>query len=419
MTVSNFQEARQALNAFVPREWSMHQPYTLQRMIELMNYLDNPQNKLKIVHVAGTSGKTSTAYYIASLLNETGIRVGLTVSPHVTEINERLQIGVVPLKEKEYCSELSKFLDLLTKTGIKPTYFELLVAFAYWEFARQEVDYAVIEVGLGGLLDGTNVVDRKDKVCVITDIGLDHTRVLGSTLPAIAKQKAGIITNKNVVFVHGQDESVMEVIQIIVKQKAAKLFVVESAETINGIGSLPTFQQRNFILASKVVEYIVRRDSLHALQPQQIMHASQTLIPARMEIFYEGGKTIIIDGAHNAQKLGALAGAIKTQFPNKSVAALVSFVAGGEERLDGAIKELAGLTHKVIVTTFSGEQDTPKHSVDPAEVLAACKAQGISATLIENPVLALAALQAQDESILLVTGSFFLLNHIRPLMLKK
>src|SRR5690606_38872097 len=119
------------------------------------------------------------------LLAAAGQKVGMTVSPHVYEVNERVQINTKPLAETQFCRELSRFLNIIQSSGVRPTYFELLVAFAYWEFAEQGVDYAVIEVGLGGLLDGTNVVARDDKVCIITDIGFDHTSVLGKTLSAI------------------------------------------------------------------------------------------------------------------------------------------------------------------------------------------------------------------------------------------
>ena len=159
--------------------------YTLDVMKALMEHLGNPQNQLRVLHVAGTSGKTSTAYYCAALLKEAGKKVGLSVSPHVDTVNERLQINGQPMPEAEFCKVLSEFLDVVAESGIKPSYFELLVAMTYWEFARQKVDYAVIEVGLGGLRDGTNVIERADKVCLITDIGLDHTEILGHTLTKI------------------------------------------------------------------------------------------------------------------------------------------------------------------------------------------------------------------------------------------
>src|SRR5712691_3519862 len=157
----NFAEARVALHAYVSSRPS-ERTYTLERMMQLMAYLGHPQDTLKIMHVAGTSGKSATAYYAAALLMAAGKRVGLTVSPHAVEVNDRVQINLTPLPEQTFCQELSVFLGLVTKSGITPTYFELLIAFAYWEFVCQRVDYAVVEVGLGCMVDATNVITRRD-----------------------------------------------------------------------------------------------------------------------------------------------------------------------------------------------------------------------------------------------------------------
>jgi dihydrofolate synthase/folylpolyglutamate synthase len=171
LRIETFSEASKLLAKFIPPDRPTS--YTLDRMEQLMDYLGNPQNRLSVIHIAGTSGKTSTSYYIAALLHATGKTVGLSVSPHIDTIAERAQIDLRPLEESDYCEQLGIFLELIEKSGIQPSYFEVLVAFMYWLFDRRGVDYAVVEVGLGGLLDGTNVVDRSDKVCVITDIGFD------------------------------------------------------------------------------------------------------------------------------------------------------------------------------------------------------------------------------------------------------
>lgn len=147
--IKNFNQVQIELEKFIEvTQTGAKQYYDLSRIFPLMNFLDNPQNKLKIIHIAGTSGKTSTSYYVASLLHNAGYNVGLTVSPHVDTINERTQINMIPLPEKEYCSYLNEFLDIVDESDIKVSYFEVLVAFAYWVFAKQKVDYAVIEVGL-------------------------------------------------------------------------------------------------------------------------------------------------------------------------------------------------------------------------------------------------------------------------------
>src|SRR5688572_10716165 len=156
--MKTFLEANEVLRQFWPELLSRRDVYTTETMVELMDYLGNPQDKLKIIHVAGTSGKTSTCYYSAALLKAAGKKVGLTVSPHVDEINERVQIDLVPMPEEAFCRDMTEFLGLVKKSELEPSYFEVLLAFAYWEFVRHRVEYAVIEVGMGGLTDATNVV---------------------------------------------------------------------------------------------------------------------------------------------------------------------------------------------------------------------------------------------------------------------
>lgn len=120
---NNFKDIHLLLKQYLPPVRSSRGAYTLERMQELMDYLGNPQDSYSVIHVAGTSGKTSTCYYIASLLKQTGVRTGLTVSPHIDEINERVQIGLKPMSEKKFCHEFGIFIKLVEKSNLKPTYF--------------------------------------------------------------------------------------------------------------------------------------------------------------------------------------------------------------------------------------------------------------------------------------------------------
>jgi dihydrofolate synthase/folylpolyglutamate synthase len=414
-TITSFSEAQDALRQFYGAQPTG--AYTLDRMRELMEFLGNPQRSLHIIHVAGTSGKTSTAYYIASLLTAAGKKVGLTVSPHVDEINERVQIDGVPLAKKEFFAELSEFLELIEQSSITPSYFEFMIAFAFWEFARQKVDYAVIEVGLGGLLDGTNVTDEPDKVCVITDIGLDHTEILGDTLEKIATQKAGIIKKHNHAFMYRQVDEITEAVAHQVQSQAAKLHLVpDSSATIPAPG-LPGFQKRNLWLAGYVANYVLLRDGKNGLTEAQIEQASHTYIPARMEVVELNGKTLIIDGAHNAQKLETLFTSIKEQFPGKKAAALVGFIDGDAFRLHQALDVITKNVEHITITSFYGEKDYPKHSVPTDQVVVQCHEHGFNdIDVLETPAEAFQALLDRPEDILLVIGSFYLLNHIRPLI---
>jgi dihydrofolate synthase/folylpolyglutamate synthase len=412
--LKTFAEANKILSNFIPRKDSG--AYSTDRIKMFMDYLGNPQDKMKIIHVAGTSGKTSTCYYVASLLVTSGKKVGLTVSPHVNQVNDRLQIDVIPLAEAKFCRVLSEFLAIVDKSGFKLTYFEVLVALAYWEFERQKVDYAVIEVGLGGLLDGTNVVSRADKICVITDIGLDHITTLGDTLEKIAFQKAGIIQEGNVVFAYAQSAGINNVFAGGAEAKHAKLHLLEQQPLANDFLFLPLFQQRNFALAKVVANFAFKRDYGLDISSDQQLQAAGVLIPARMEIFTSGDKIIILDGAHNAQKLRALIGSIKAKYPGQAVAALVSFVGGRGYRLESSLDEIAKLSENLILTAFSGHQDLPHNAVKPSVLEKMAYPKGFASLSIEaDPVIAFGKLLDQPEKILLVTGSFFIMNEVRPL----
>jgi len=412
--ITNFTEAHQALRKYYGKH--AEGPYTLDRMYQLMAAVGNPQDRLQVIHVAGTSGKTSTAYFIAALLRESRVKVGLTVSPHVDEVNERVQIDMKPLPETNFCAALSEFLELVDQSGILPSYFECMVAFAYWEFARQQVDYAVVEVGLGGLLDGTNVVQRADKVCVITDIGLDHTELLGDTIEKIATQKAGIIQLKNDVFLQQQPPVVMSVVQETCNRQSARLHVIDkpSTETYG----LPQFQVRNLALARGVVSFVMGRAGKQPLTDAQIATAANVYIPARMEVVRKDGRTMIIDGAHNAQKLETLFTSIRAQFADQAIAVLAGFAEGDRTRLAGALDTVIEYAEHMIVTSFYSEKDYPRSSVPPEDVVTYCRDKGWGEVeAVPEPAKALERLMQRPEPLLVVCGSFYLLNHIRPLVL--
>ncbi len=415
-SIRTLAEAETALQPFWPATTTKHR-HTLDFMIQLMDYLGNPQNTVRVVHVAGTSGKTSTAYYTAALLQAAGKKVGLTVSPHVDTVNERVQINLIPLPEVEFCRELTTFLKLLADGKFEPTYFELLHAFAFWEFARQRVDYAVVEVGVGGLLDSTNVISRPDKVCVLTDIGLDHTKVLGDTIPEIAAQKAGIITLHNAVFCYKQTADVMDVFRAVAERRQADFHVLSTIQQHPEAAKLPLFQQRNYGLALEAVAYVLERDAQPFLPKAAKVQAARTYIPARMEVVKLGTKTVIMDAAHNAQKLRALFSSVRHAFPGQPIAVLTGFIPGRRGRIETGAKEITAAAQHVGITAFSGAQDEPVHSVDPQTIADACRAQGYdSFDVYTDPETAFQALCNRPEPVLVVTGSFYLLNHIRPLV---
>lgn len=412
----SFKDIHTYLGTLMSETRSRHEAYTLDRMQALMQFLGNPQDNYKAIHVAGTSGKTSTCYYLSALLSASGKKVGLGVSPHVNEVNERVQINNQPLDEPIFCREFSHFLQVIEPSGITPTYFELLVAFAFWEFARKEVEYAVIEVGLGGLLDGTNVMTRSDKICVITDIGYDHTSILGKTLPAIATQKAGIIGLHTAVFSHIQSVNVMQVLRETCTRKEAELYEVQPEHAPQ---DLPLFQQRNWGLAYAVYVYVAQRDKLQNLTKVQLQEAIHTRIPARMEAYNINGKVIILDGAHNPQKFEALTTSITAAYPDLPMACLLGFVRVNSQKIHDNLAVLLPHTSHLIITSFHDDADE-HHSTDVNVIAKLCDTLGYhDPDIIPDPSAALARLLKRSEPVLLITGSFFLLQQLRPLIINQ
>lgn len=417
MHISNLNEAYTILKSYVPPKPATG--YTLDVMQTIMTSLGNPQNNYKVIHIAGTSGKTSTAYYVTGLLRCTGATVGLTVSPHVTDVNERVQINGLALSEGVFCRELGEFLDLVSKLSVKPSYYELLVAFAFWEFDRQGVDYAVVEVGLGGLLDGTNVISRADKVCIITDIGLDHVRLLGDTVGAIAAQKAGIIHEHNTVFCYAQNSAVDSVISQTCRREHAELHIIEPPDA-DPNNFLPIFQQRNFNLALAVVRWIVRRDALAKITDQHILQNTHLNIPGRMETIMIDRKSVILDGAHNGQKMAKLVESISAKYPGTKFTVLLGISAVTEQKTDQMLEALLPITHELIITAFRANQDEPKATANLTEITRGCNALGFTEyTTCRSLDEGFNRLMKSQSENLLICGSLYLLQAVRPKVLAK
>lgn len=389
---------------------------TLDRMKPLMEVLGNPERKVKIVHVAGTSGKTSTAYYIAKMLQKPGTNIGLTVSPHLDKVTERIQINSTPIDEWAFCRELGVFLHIIRDVQPRPTYFELLVAFAYWYFAKVGVDIAVIETGFGGLHDGTNVAQSSNKLCVITDIGFDHTAILGDTLPKIAAQKAGIIHALNTVYMYEQADDVMEVFRTRSLQVGATLQVVQQESLaqqfqVQDIGNLPLFQQRNWLLARLVCENIAKKHDWE-LNQTSLEESLQVQVPGRMEIIQSGNKTIVLDGAHNEQKMQSFVASFEEQFPEQKATVLLSLKK--DKEYHKVLPLLRVIADTLIVTSFDAVQDLPVPSMDPGILAEAARKEGFANVQVyPDSKEAYDVFLFKTNGLGVVTGSFYLLGLVR------
>jgi dihydrofolate synthase/folylpolyglutamate synthase len=416
MQVSSFDDINIVLKDFVPGSIQDGDFYNPDKMYEILPLLGSPQEKLNIVHIAGTSGKTSTSYYVAGLLSTAGAKVGLSVSPHIFQINERIQINLMPLSEPEMCSLFNEFCSIPGLLELKPTYFEFLIAFAFWTFVKQGCTHAVIEVGLGGLKDATNVIKKPNKVSVITDIGLDHTRILGDTIEKIAFQKAGIIQPQNEVFCYKQDQTVDKVIDEQITKQQGSLHRLNQdvlEQGVQFIDNLPLYQKRNWLLAKQVAEFVIQRDKLQQLSSELLLATQKLTIPARMQKLEVNGKTVILDGAHNPQKLTAFHDALKNIYPGKTFALLMAFMESKQETLEESLQILRSLSGNVVLTEFAASTDLPHKVIAATELEKSAKQAGfITVKVVPDANKAFDELLAQAADIYVITGSFYLIGSL-------
>ena len=421
MMLHTMQEAKKALEPFYEvAKQTTGKGITVERVARLMAHLGNPEAHLKVVHIAGTSGKTSTTSYIAALLHATGKKVGHTISPHVSSLTERVQINGRPLEERQFLTLLGEFLELVKTAPETPSWFELIIAFALWVFAQENVDYAVIETGMGGLHDATNVCKLPDKVCVITDIGLDHTEWLGTTLAQIAGQKAGIIHPGNVVFMYEQSPEIMQVVKFKTNQtKKSELYVQHESILADIYGrpfddNVPLYQRRNWLLAYAVYRFLVRRDTLPLLSDDNL-RLTQISVTGRMERLQLQDKTIILDGAHNTPKMRAFVDSFKAMYGDRKVPVLIALKNDKEEAAVGPI--IGEISSEIIVTAFRGSQDWPVHAHDPI-YLASILGEYVSKIRVaKDSGEGFAKLLTTKSDLVVITGSLYLLAEVRERLL--
>lgn len=281
----------------------------LERISAILNLLGNPQDKLKCIHVAGTNGKGSVCAMTSSVLAQK-YKVGLFTSPHIFEYTERIQINGKQISKENFANLLERILNLADQNEIHLTEFEILTAMAFCYFAEQNVDFVVMEVGLGGRLDSTNVI--KNPLCsVITHIDLDHTERLGKTIEEIASEKAGIIKN-NCPVVVSENNLGLPVIEKVTRQNHAKLIKTKTLETLPDMALKGEFQKENLSLVLKVLDVL----NLELSQENIQTGLKSTKHPCRFEYIKE--KNLIIDGSHNPNGTVLLRKSLEENFPNQN-----------------------------------------------------------------------------------------------------
>lgn len=385
----------------------------LERIRELLERLGRPQDRLKFVHVAGTNGKGSICAYLASILGAAGYRTGMFTSPYIERFEERIRVDGVMISPDELRDVTLAVREhaeaMAEETGDHPTEFELMTAVALEHFARCGCDIVVLEVGLGGRLDSTNVIDAPE-ACVIARIGLDHTALLGNTLAAIAGEKAGIIKEGSAVVSWPQESEAMAVIEHAAAEHGCELRVPDFAQLEEGAirwedgaspfrsfsyrewtdlrtGILGSYQPQNATVALEVVS-VLRGRGWHI--PDEAVRAgvARTRWPGRFEIV-EGGSSpdgfaIVVDGGHNPQGARALADSLAEVFPGRKPV----FVIGVLEDKDypRMLEDVLPLGSAFVCVTPDNPRALPAHKLARAIRWTGQDLLGCSACV--NPVVA-------------------------------
>lgn len=346
--------------------------HTLEHTRQFLRRLGNPGMDRKIIHVAGTNGKGSVCAYIQAILEAEGKKTGFFTSPHLVCINERIQIGRKPIHDDEFYEVFSQVYDVVKKMeeeGIAhPSYFEFLFGMGMQAFSRTDVEYLVLETGLGGRLDATNACP-KPTICVITSISLDHTDILGDTIEAIAAEKAGIIKPGVPVFCDGSSKEASAVI----KERASSLqspcreiaknayeirevnrkhiaFSRVNAYDKDVIWKVPIsgiYQVTNAEIAMEAVEYLLRDEEIHKELWQKAVASIQW--KGRME---EAGDHLVIDGAHNPGAIAAFVESVQILEKDRQSMPVIVFSAVSDKKYEQMIAYLCShLPAKVYVVT--------------------------------------------------------------------
>lgn len=356
----------------------------LARVRALLRALANPQHAYRSVIVAGTNGKGSTAAMLASILRASGRRTGLYTSPAVVEERERWQIDGAMIEPALLDACVAELRAAADRTGVTPTYFEALTIIAFLAFAKAKCDIVVLEVGMGGRLDATNVV--RPAAALITPIALDHTEFLGNTIRKIAREKAGVIHRSAVVLTTNDDEAVLDVLQ----KRAAKfgnrfIHVTEEHDS-----PLPgAFQRRNAALAVRAARELGIDES--AIE----RGVRETRWRGRLEKLQVRGKKIWIDGGHNAHAAAAIAAFVDANVPRPR---LLVFGVMQDKDVASVIARLFPLFDRVITT----------EPLPPRSARAELLAQNTNAIPIADPDGAFRRALASPEPAIVITGSLYL-----------
>ncbi len=421
-----FLEAQSVLNSFIDLEKSLNHrdpsEFKLDRIKHLLQLLDNPHQHLKIIHVAGSKGKGSTCAMTAHILKEAGYKVGLYTSPHLYHFRERIRlldrtiqssegsdVFLDCISEQQFAEVLTEMLPAIESVRLKfelgsLTFYEVITALALYHFSKQMADIVILETGLGGRFDATNVVSAM--VCAITAIGLEHTKLLGGTVEAISREKIAIVkTGKERVVVQKQDHAINEAINQHCKKLAIDPFWVEEECMDYEIPLLGKHQRRNLAVAVAIVEEV--KSLGYNISTEAIKRGAQGVFwPGRIEVIQKN-PLWIIDGAHTLDSVKELVETMKELFPDQKALLVVGM--SDDKNFKELLEELKPIVQKLIMT----KSNHPRARLFDEQQLNGIF-EDIPITYI-NSVKEVTEYLATQNDVALFTGSIFMIAEVRKL----
>jgi dihydrofolate synthase/folylpolyglutamate synthase len=407
----------------------------MQRIERLCELLGNPEKELKVVHVAGTNGKGSTTTFISSILMSQGYRVGIYTSPYIERFTERIKINENEIKEEELAglvTEIKSDIDRIVEEGLEhPTEFEIITACAFKYFKDQQVDFVVLEVGLGGRFDATNVVDPV--LSVITTISYDHINILGDTLGKIAFEKAGIIKKDRPVVMYPQEKEAMDVLMKQAHDMNSKIYMVGDMkhevveDTVDGIvfnaagegeynnlkiNLLGMHQVFNALTALKSIE-VLRSEGFKVEDSAIYSGLAAARWPGRFEIISRH-PYIVLDGGHNMQGIESIAASVKKYFEGRKIRIITGML---KDKDYSAMASKLGSICDYFITV---EPNSPR-ALTADEMRQVFESLGKEAyaagSIREGAELALDAVK--EDEVALFCGSLYMIGEVRSILKEK
>lgn len=389
--------------------------FGLDRMRRMMTVLGSPERSFDTIHVVGTNGKTSTTRMIAAILERHGLRSGCYLSPHLVSYSERVQIGEHDIDTHAFAAAIAQAAwaaQRVNRTLAEDdhvTQFELLTAAAFWELARQGAEVVVVEAGLGGRYDATNVIDSD--VAVLTNVGLEHTRWLGPTLTDIATEKLAVLGERSILALgSGLQPELLELADRVATERNAELLVADVPPADLPLGVLGGFQRENFALARLAAESYLQQAQIGLREDAVRAAATSASVPGRMQVVARDPFTVV-DGAHNPAAVAAVVESLPELLGGRALALVLGVL--DDKDAAAMLASLLPLCERAWFTAPPSQR-----ALSPATLLSLAGQLGFKQAACEpQPVAALGAAQSWARtrpggSAVLATGSIYLVGDL-------